>query len=31
MRERKSGEVIWHDKGENAPQLTAIGKSYGHY
>jgi hypothetical protein len=28
MRERKSGEVIWHDKGENAPQLTAIGKSY---
>lgn len=28
MRERKSGDVIWHDKGEDAPQLTAIGKPY---
>jgi hypothetical protein len=28
VRERKSGDVIWHDKGENAPQLTAIGKPY---
>lgn len=27
-RERKSGEVIWHDKGEDAPQLTAMGKGY---
>lgn len=28
VRERKSGEVLWHDKGENAPQLTALGKGY---
>ena len=28
IRDRKSGEVIWHDKGEDAPQLTAIGKGY---
>lgn len=28
VRERKSGDVIWHDKGEDAPQLTAIGKPY---
>jgi hypothetical protein len=28
IRERKSGEIIWHDKGEDAPQLTAIGKPY---
>ncbi len=28
MRERKSGEIIWHDKGEDAPRLTAIGKGY---
>jgi hypothetical protein len=28
IRDRKSGDVIWHDKGEDAPQLTAIGKPY---
>ncbi len=28
IRERKSGEVIWHDKGENAPQLTPLNKAY---
>jgi hypothetical protein len=26
IRERKSGEVIWHDKGEDAPVLTNLGK-----
>ena len=25
IRERKSGEVIWHDKGEDAPQLINLG------
>ena len=25
VRERKSGDVIWHDKGEDAPQLTNVG------
>jgi hypothetical protein len=25
VRRRKSGEVIWHDKGEDAPQLTNVG------
>ncbi len=25
VRERKSGEVIWHDKGEDAPQLVNLG------
>ena len=25
IRERKSGDVIWHDKGEDAPQLTNVG------
>ena len=25
IRERKSGEVIWHDKGEDAPRLINIG------
>ncbi len=25
LRERKSGDVIWHDKGEDAPQLTNQG------
>lgn len=25
VRERKSGDVIWHDKGEDAPQLTNLG------
>ena len=25
IRARKSGEVIWHDKGEDAPQLTNLG------
>jgi hypothetical protein len=29
IRERKSGEVIWHDKGEDAPRLTNLGsKAY---
>ncbi len=27
IRERKSGDVIWHDKGEDAPQLTNQGRS----
>ena len=26
IRERKSGEVIWHDKGEDAPVLVNLGK-----
>lgn len=25
VRERKPGEVIWHDKGEDAPQLINLG------
>ena len=25
VRERKSGDVIWHFKGEDAPQLTNLG------
>jgi hypothetical protein len=25
VRERKSGEVIWHDKGEDAPVLINLG------
>ena len=25
VRERKSGDVIWHDKGEDAPVLTNLG------
>ena len=25
IRQRKSGDVIWHDKGEDAPQLTNLG------
>jgi len=25
IRERKSGDVIWHDKGEDAPQLINLG------
>lgn len=25
IRARKAGEVIWHDKGEDAPQLTNLG------
>ncbi len=24
VRRRKSGDVIWHDKGEDAPQLTNL-------
>lgn len=29
VRERKSGEVLWHDKGEDAPVLTNLGtKAY---
>jgi hypothetical protein len=25
VRERKPGDVIWHDKGEDAPQLINLG------
>ncbi len=25
VRERKSGDVIWHEKGEDAPILTNVG------
>jgi hypothetical protein len=25
IRTRKSGDVIWHDKGEDAPVLTNVG------
>ena len=25
IRERKSGEVLWHSKGEDAPVLTNLG------
>ena len=25
IRDRKAGDVIWHDKGEDAPQLTNLG------
>jgi hypothetical protein len=25
VRTRKSGDVIWHDKGEDAPQLVNLG------
>ena len=25
VRQRKSGDVIWHNKGEDAPQLTNLG------
>lgn len=29
VRERKAGEVIWHSRGEDAPQLTNLGtKAY---
>ena len=29
VRERKSGDVIWHDQGEDAPVLTNLGsKAY---
>jgi len=29
IRERKSGDVIWHNKGEDAPVLTNVGtKAY---
>lgn len=29
VRERKSGDVIWHNRGEDAPVLTNLGsKSY---
>ena len=27
IRQRKPGEVIWHDKGEDAPVLTNLGKT----
>jgi hypothetical protein len=27
IRERKPGEVIWHDKGEDAPVLVNLGKT----
>jgi hypothetical protein len=26
VRERKSGDVIWHDRGEDAPVLTNLGQ-----
>jgi hypothetical protein len=26
IRERKSGEVLWHDKGEDAPVLKNLGQ-----
>lgn len=26
-RTRKAGEVLWHDKGEDAPELTNLGKT----
>jgi hypothetical protein len=25
IRNRKAGEIIWHDKGEDAPELTNLG------
>ncbi len=25
VRERKSGDVIWHDRGEDAPRLANLG------
>jgi hypothetical protein len=28
LRERKSGDVIWHSRGEEAPTLTNLGTSY---
>ena len=27
VRERKSGDVIWHDKGEDAPVLKNLGSN----
>jgi hypothetical protein len=27
VRQRKSGDVIWHDKGEDAPVLINLGKT----
>jgi len=27
VRERKSGDVIWHDKGEDAPVLKNLGRT----
>jgi hypothetical protein len=27
VRERKSGDIIWHNKGEDAPVLTNLGKA----
>ncbi len=27
VRERKSGDVIWHDQGEDAPVLKNVGQS----
>jgi hypothetical protein len=27
VRSRKAGEVIWHDQGEDAPQLTNLGSA----
>lgn len=27
IRQRKSGDVIWHDKGEDAPVLTNLGNA----
>jgi hypothetical protein len=28
QRERTSGDVIWHSRGEEAPTLNNIGKTY---
>lgn len=28
VRDRKAGDVIWHDRGEDAPQLTNAGRPY---
>jgi hypothetical protein len=28
VKQRKSGEIIWHNKGEDAPLLVNKGKSY---
>ena len=27
IRKRKQGEIIWHNKGEDAPQLINLGKT----
>jgi len=30
VRERKAGDVLWHDKGEDAPRLTNMGSKPYH-